>query len=439
MPDIAISAENLSKKYIIGANQNNRNMREAFKESIQAPFRRVGRLFRQSTREALDVDQTIWALQDVSFQVKHGDLLGIIGRNGSGKSTLLKILSRITEPTTGLAQIQGRIRSLLEVGTGFHPELTGRENIYLNGAILGMKKAEIKKNFDEIVAFSEVEKFIDTPVKHYSSGMYLRLAFAVAAHLESEILIVDEVLAVGDGRFQKKCLNKMQEVGAQGRTVLFVSHSMPAVTRLCKRALLLNEGKLIAEGPAYTIVRTYLSGSSGSSTGERIWLTPHQMPGGEVARLCAVRLKTEDGRIGNTVAITNPIEIEMEYDVLKPGYSLLPHFQLVNEEGVLVFKAIDIDPEWRKRSRPMGHFVSRALIPGNLLQEGLHFVWVALITLEPMMVQFFEPDVVAFQVTESTVEDSARGDYAGDISGVVRPLLKWTTEFHPGEPPVRPS
>ena len=212
MSDIAIRAEILSKQYLIGAKQNNRNFREALKESFQAPFRRVSRLFRQSTPGALELDQTIWALKDVSFEVKRGDLLGIIGRNGSGKSTLLKILSRITEPTTGMAQIQGRIRSLLEVGTGFHPELTGRENIYLNGAILGMKRAEIRQKFDEIVAFSEVEKFIDTPIKHYSSGMYLRLAFAVAAHLESEILIVDEVLAVGDGRFQRKCLNKMQEV-----------------------------------------------------------------------------------------------------------------------------------------------------------------------------------------------------------------------------------
>ena len=212
---------------------------------------------------------------------------------------------------------------------------------------------------------------------------------------------------------------------------------MPAVTRLCKRALLLNEGKLVAEGPAHTIVRTYLSGSTDSSTGERIWMTPQQMPGGEVARLCAVRLKTEDAQIGNTVAINKSMEIEMEYDVLKPGYVLLPHFQLVNEEGVLVFNTLDVDPNWRKRSRPVGHFVSRALIPGNLLQEGMHFLWVALITLEPMIVQFYEPDVVAFQVIESTAGESARGEYAGDISGVVRPLLKWTTEFNPAEQPGR--
>jgi lipopolysaccharide transport system ATP-binding protein len=431
--DIAIHVENLSKQYRIGANQNKRNFREALKESFKEPFRRASRLFRRQAPGALELDQTIWAIKDVSFEVKRGDLLGIIGRNGSGKSTLLKILSRITEPTTGMAQIRGRIRSLLEVGTGFHQELTGRENIYLNGAILGMKRAEIRQKFDEIVAFSEVEKFIDTPVKHYSSGMYVRLAFAVAAHLESEILIVDEVLAVGDGRFQKKCLNKMQEVGEQGRTVLFVSHSMPAITRLCTRALLLNEGKLVAEGPAHKIVRTYLLGSTDSSTGERIWTTPQQMPCGEVARLCAVRLKTEDVQIGNTVAINKSMEIEMEYDVLKPGYALLPCFELANEEGVLVFSALDADPNWKKRSRPVGHFLSRALIPGNLLQEGIYFVWVGLFTLDPMIFQFSEPDVITFQVTESTEGESARGDFAGDIGGVVRPLLKWTTVFNPAE------
>ena len=433
MSDIAIRVENLSKQYRIGANQNSRNFREAIKESLKEPFRRVSRLFRRPAPGSIELDQTIWALRDVSFEVKHGDLLGVIGRNGSGKSTLLKILSRITEPTAGVAQIRGRVRSLLEVGTGFHPELSGRENIYLNGAILGMKKAEIRQNFDEIVAFSEVEKFIDTPVKHYSSGMYLRLAFAVAAHLESEILIVDEVLAVGDGRFQKKCLNKMQEVGEQGRTVLFVSHSMPAVSRLCTRALLLNEGCLVTEGPAHQIIRTYSSGSRNSSTAERVWQHPQQMPGGEVARLCAVRVKTENGQIANTVDIKNSIEIEMEYDVLKPGYTLLPHYHLLNEEGGHVFKTLDVDPDWRQRCRPVGHFASRALIPGNFLQEGMHFVWAALITLDPTIIQFCEYDAVAFQVIESANGDSARGDYAGDIGGVVRPLLKWTTLFSPAE------
>jgi lipopolysaccharide transport system ATP-binding protein len=292
-----------------------------------------------------------------------------------------------------------------------------------------MKKAEIRQKFDEIVAFSEVEKFIDTPVKHYSSGMYLRLAFAVAAHLESEILIVDEVLAVGDGRFQRKCLNKMQEVGNQGRTVLFVSHSLPAVTRLCNRALLLDEGRLVGEGPAHQIVRTYSSGGLNYLSAERIWQNPEKRPGGEVAQLRAVRVKKEDGQLGDRVDIKKSFEIEMEYDVLKAGYILLPHYHLLNEEGILVFKALDVDPNWRKRSRPVGRFTSRAMIPGNLLQEGLYSVKAALITLDPMIIQFYEQDAVAFQVIDNNDGDSARGDYAGNIEGVVRPLLKWTTSF----------
>jgi len=431
MSDIAIHVQDLSKQYQIGAHLKKQNFREALKDSFKKPIWRVARFFCRPTMNESEEAQMIWALKEVCFQIKHGDRLGIIGRNGSGKSTLLKILSRITIPTSGFAQIHGRVRSLLEVGTGFHAELTGRENIYLNGAILGMKKAEIRKKFDEIVAFSEVEKFLDTPVKHYSSGMYLRMAFAVAAHLESEILIVDEILAVGDGRFQRKCLNKMQEVGNEGRTVLFVSHSMPAVTRLCNRALLLDEGRLVGEGPAHEMVRTYSSGGLNYLSAERVWQNPQKRPGGEVAQLRAVRVKKEDGQIGDMVDINKSIEIEMEYDVLKPGYILLPHYHLLNEEGILVFKALDVDPDWRKRSRPGGRFTSSVLIPANLLQEGLYSVKAALITIDPMIIQFYEPDAVAFQVIDNNDGDSARGDYAGNIEGVVRPLLKWTTSFSP--------
>jgi len=240
MTDIAIRLENISKKYRIGKKQEKyRTLRDTLTEAVVTPFRRTGRLLHGRAAEAAELNEVIWALKDVSFEVKQGEVVGIIGRNGAGKSTLLKILARITEPTSGFAEVHGRVGSLLEVGTGFHRELTGRENIYLSGAILGMKWAEIDRKFDEIVEFSGVEKFIDTPVKHYSSGMYLRLAFAVAAHLEPEILLVDEVLAVGDARFQKKCLNKMEDIGQQGRTVIFVSHNMPAITRLCERAILL--------------------------------------------------------------------------------------------------------------------------------------------------------------------------------------------------------
>lgn len=259
MSDIAIRVENLSKQYRIGGPQvPYKTIRESLTEAVQAPFRRAAKLLRGQAYGAAGLDESIWALRNVSFEVKQGEVIGIIGRNGMGKTTLLRILSRITEPTDGHAIIRGRVASLLEVGTGFHAELTGRENIYLNGAILGMKKAEIERKFDEIVAFAEVERFIDTPVKHFSTGMYLRLAFAVAAHLDPEILLVDEVLAVGDVEFRRKCLGKMQEVSSHGRTVLFVSHNMPSIESLCDRAVLLVDGQISFDGNTATAVTRYL-------------------------------------------------------------------------------------------------------------------------------------------------------------------------------------
>jgi lipopolysaccharide transport system ATP-binding protein len=267
MSDIAIRAEGLSKLYRIGARERYQTLRDTVTDALTAPFR-------PRAHRAEEQARTFWALRDVSFEVKHGEVVGIIGRNGAGKSTLLRILSRITEPTGGRVEVRGRVASLLEVGTGFHPELTGRDNIYLNGAILGMKKAEIERKFDEIVAFAEVEKFLDTPVKHYSSGMYVRLAFAVAAHLDPEILVIDEVLAVGDTQFQKKCLGKMGEAARSGRTVLFVSHQLAMVENLCSRAVLLDMGRTKFIGSAREAISVYVSGSgrAGSTfgaTGER--------------------------------------------------------------------------------------------------------------------------------------------------------------------------
>src|SRR5882724_10321411 len=264
MSDVAIKIEGLGKRYRIGAQQQAyRTLREKLNETALAPFRAAkhsltgnGNGTSQSANRN-SKSEAFWALKNVSFEVTHGEVVGIIGRNGAGKSTLLKILSRITEPTEGYADINGRIASLLEVGTGFHPELTGRENVFLNGSILGMKRVEINRKFDEIVAFAEIDKFIDTPVKHYSSGMYVRLAFAVAAHLDPEILFVDEVLAVGDAEFQKKCLGKMHDVSQAGRTVIFISHSMESISRLCPRAIWLNEGKLIVDGPADDVIAQY--------------------------------------------------------------------------------------------------------------------------------------------------------------------------------------
>jgi lipopolysaccharide transport system ATP-binding protein len=429
MNDIAIRAESLSKQYYIGRKQEEyRTLRDTLADAFVSPFRRAGKLLSGQAAGAAELDETIWALKDVSFEVRRGEVVGLIGRNGAGKSTLLKVLSRITEPTAGLADIRGRVGSLLEVGTGFHQELTGRENVYLNGAILGMKRVEIDGKFDEIVAFSEVERFIDTPVKHYSSGMYLRLAFAVAAHLEPEILLVDEVLAVGDARFQKRCLNKMQDVGQQGRTVLFVSHSMPAITRLCERAILLEEGRMIQDGPAHRVVSTYLNSDLGM-TAVREWPDAAKAPGSEVVRLRAVRVRTEGGRVAEVADIRQPVGIEVEYEVLTPGYMLMPHLMLFNEDAICLFSAHDVDPDWRRRPRPIGPYVSTAWIPGNLLAEGTMFVHAGIVSLDPDIHQCYEADVVAFQVIDSMDGDSARGDWSKRMYGVVRPLLRWTTRF----------
>jgi len=268
MSDTVIKVENLSKKYRIGTGDSTgyKTIRETIVDAFSAPLNRIGKMFKSSQRSSVNghpssSDDVFWALKDVSFEVNRGEVVGIIGRNGAGKSTLLKILSKITEPTTGKVELKGRVGSLLEVGTGFHPELTGHENIYLYGAILGMDRWEISRKFDEIVAFAELEKFIDTPVKRYSSGMYMRLAFAVAAHLEPEILLVDEVLAVGDAQFQKKCLGKMGDVSKEGRTVLFVSHNMAAVKALCQRTLLLGDGSILLDSDSETCIGYYFSNS----------------------------------------------------------------------------------------------------------------------------------------------------------------------------------
>jgi len=429
MTDLAIRCEGLAKQYRIGERESYKTLRDLVTEAFTAPFRRLrGGSGHSFEGRSEGETPTIWALKDVSFEIKRGEVVGIIGRNGAGKSTLLRILSRITEPTRGSADIWGRVGSLLEVGTGFHPELTGRDNIFLNGAILGMKKNEIARKFDEIVAFAEVEKFIDTPVKRYSSGMYMRLAFAVAAHLELEILLVDEVLAVGDASFQKKCLNKMHSLREHGRTVLLVSHNMTSVTRLCERTILLDGGSVTCDGPSHEVVSVYLKSGIGTSA-QRQWDDVQAAPGNDVVRLRAVRVKTESGEVTETVDIRHPIGIEMEFDVLKPGYDLVPNFHFVNEEGVYLFAASDHDPHWRRRPRPEGKFISTAWIPGNFLSEGTLVLGAAISTMDPVKVHFYERDTVAFHVVDSLDGDSARGDYAGPFPGVVRPLLKWTTQY----------
>ncbi|MBA2527497.1 MAG: ABC transporter ATP-binding protein [Pyrinomonadaceae bacterium] len=420
-----IKVENLSKQYRIGASQAAyATLRESLVAAVRAPLDRLRR------HNGSLADTTVWALKDISFEVQAGEVVGIIGRNGAGKSTLLKVLSRITEPTTGRVELYGRVGSLLEVGTGFHPELTGRENIYLNGATLGMRRSEIERKFDEIVAFAEIQKFLDTPVKRYSSGMYMRLAFAVAAHLEPEILIVDEVLAVGDARFQRKCLDKMQDVGQQGRTVLFVSHNMPAITRLCRRTVLLDAGTVLKDGPPHEVVSAYLGSGLGTSA-VRQWPDLDKAPGNDIVRLRAARVCAEDGQAIDALDIRKPVGIEMEYEVLKSGSILVPNLHFYNEEGICVFVAGDYDPAWRGKSRPKGRYVSTAWVPGNLLSEGSLIVGLAVSTMNPITIHFYERDAVAFQVIDSLDGDSARGDYAGSMRGAVRPLLRWTTSFSP--------
>jgi lipopolysaccharide transport system ATP-binding protein len=426
MSNIAISCDGISKRYRLGERESYQALRDTLANAVRAPFRRLAK---RADAEAVH----FWALKDISFQVEPGELVGIIGRNGSGKSTLLKILSRITKPTLGEARIAGRVGSLLEVGTGFHPELTGRENIFLNGAILGMRKGEIKSKFDEIVAFAEIEKFIDTPVKRYSSGMYVRLAFAVAAHLEPDVLLVDEVLAVGDASFQKKCLSKMQEVEVHGRTVFFVSHNMAAITRLCHRTILLDEGRIIADGPSHQVVSTYLKAGTGTMAA-REW---HQSaPGDDIARLKAVRVRAIDGRVSEAIDIREPVGIETEFEVLEAGHTLVPNYHFFTDDGTCAFVAVDHDPEWKGRPRSPGVYTSTAWVPGNFLSEGSLTVGVAVSTTDPVVVHFYERDAVAFQVIDNLEGNGARGDYAGHIPGVVRPLFEWTTSFTPYPEPA---
>jgi lipopolysaccharide transport system ATP-binding protein len=413
MSEIAIRVKGLGKQYRIGKREAYRTLRDSLTEVFTAPFR----CWTPAPSE------TIWALKDVSFEVPRGAVVGIIGRNGAGKSTLLKILSRITEPTEGRAEIHGRVGSLLEVGTGFHPELTGRENIFLNGAILGMKKAEITRKFDEMVAFAEVERLIDTPVKHYSSGMYTRLAFSVAAHLEPEILIVDEVLAVGDAQFQKKCLGRMGEVAKEGRTVMFVSHNMAAVGALCVRAVFLDCGRLVRLGAASEVVKQYLNGGA-QSLAERLWSDPSQAPGDDSVRIRAVRILDRHGNPAERIDIAEPASVEVEYCLVKESAPINVSISLYSGDDVHVLASQSISgaPPAAPVTEP-GLYRSRCLIPSNLLNEGRYAVSVFVVR-DATHVLAHVDRTVAFDAYDV---GNVRANYFGYWGGVVRPLLPWTT------------
>ncbi len=409
----AIRVEDLSKEYFIGTTPRGREtLREALSEILFSPWRRYRRLKGEGTGA-----ERFLALKEISFEVGQGEVVGIIGRNGAGKSTLLKILSEITAPTSGRIELHGRTSSLLEVGTGFHPELTGRENIYLNGAVLGMKKAEIVRKFDEIVSFAEVEKFLDTPVKHYSSGMYVRLAFAIAAHLEPEILIVDEVLAVGDAQFQKKCLGRMNEIGRAGRTVLLVSHNMNVIQSLCGRAIWLDEGAVAFDGPARAAVIAY-SEYRGKNIIAQSWEDAADPPGNESVRLLRARVVPAEESAGESLTVRTAFRVEFAYRLLEdiPVFNLVMHFRTVDGTTVFVTAA---DP----RRISAGTYRSDCRIPGDLLNNG-KYTMELIFGKDGNIVLYKAENPLVFEVHDA---ERSPGSFLGEIPGIVRPKLAWDT------------
>lgn len=456
MSETVIRIENLSKRYYISHQAKNRRhhggqLSEKLQHLAMGPVRKLlGKSEQSSFTGGRMEKEEFWALKDVSFEVRRGEVLGIIGRNGAGKSTLLKILSRITEPTKGQIKIKGRIASLLEVGTGFHPELTGRENIFLNGSILGMSRIEIQSKFDEIVAFAEVEKFLDTQVKHYSSGMYVRLAFAVAAHLEPEILIVDEVLAVGDSQFQQKCLGKMHEVSSeQGRTILFVTHNMGMMSALCTQAALMASGRLVTLGStSSTIVQYYGKSTHSASLCE---FPPHERVGDDFARLLSCWVRDESGAPTSDFRMEQPVIVGLRYRITRGKSSAsettYPQVDLVSGNGSFVFRALA--PSTALPAPLPGEFIAECVIPGNLLNTQTYYVNLSLASCtKGVVVHFHQVNALCFQVSEDLCVNlySQRNGYSGSIDGAIRPTLEWKiSKFHstddssPSGPPIRPG
>ncbi len=366
------------------------------------------------------------ALDGLSFSTNPGEVVGIIGHNGAGKSTLLKILSRILRPTSGRVELRGRVGSLLEIGTGFHPELTGRENVFLSASILGMRHGEIVKKLDEIVAFADIGPHLDQPVKHYSSGMYMRLAFAVAAHVEPEILLLDEVLAVGDINFQKKCMERIAQVGTNGQTVLFVSHNIQAILRLCSRALLIERGRLVEDGTARDVTAVYLRMREPAS--ERRFPNPLHAPGSHVTKLRGVRVRSRLGETLKMIDIGVEFGIEMEFDVLTKDLVLFPALVVNNAQGEL-FWSTDASTGYHARPRALGSYRVVAWVPANLLAPGPLTVTAAMYSHWPYKQHFHETDIVSFEATESA--GGARGQFLGNFAEVVRPWLDWTVDHRP--------
>lgn len=422
---IIIQAEDISKMYRLGevgtgtiSHDLNRWWHRI--RGKEDPYLKLG----ESNQRDAAGGNYVWALKQINFDVRQGEVLGIIGRNGAGKSTLLKILSRVTQPTTGNIKVKGRIASLLEVGTGFHPELTGRDNIYLNGAILGMTKAEIRRKFDEIVDFSGVQRYIDTPVKRYSSGMYVRLAFAVAAHLEAEILIVDEVLAVGDAEFQNKCMGKMSEISSSvGRTVLFVSHNMGAVKRLCSRALLMENGQLINSGPTPDIIEQYLSGDAEMDR-QMVW-HGDKRPGDHQVKLNSIRVLDEKNAVEGTLTSEMPLTVEVEYEVIDTIKDMRIAVNLMSYDGTEILASSDYPYQPPNRIREKGVYRSYFVIPGNFLNLSRYHISVDIDI--PMVKAIAVSNIVSFTVDE-LIHNELGLTIARSPSGVIHPVFNWKVD-----------
>jgi len=418
-----IEVKNVGKKYNIRQNQGKYiALRDVLMTIIKSPFRFLKEKAKHTT--GISGREDFWALKDVSFNIQPGEIIGVIGSNGAGKSTLLKILTGITPPTTGEIKMRGRVASLLEVGTGFHPELTGRENIFLNGAILGMHKKEIAQKFDEIVAFSGIEKFLDTPVKYYSSGMYVRLAFSVAAHLEPDILLVDEVLAVGDAEFQKKCLGKMEEVTTKhGRTILFVSHNMSAIQRLCTKTILLKKGQIEKIGNTDEVISYYL-GNTDSKRPEVSW-EKTKAPQDEVARLSNARLIDEHRKTLPFTTADKKVGIEFTYEILKTGHTPIPNVHIFTSKGETAFISV---ADFDEKLGAVGTHQATAWIPPHIFNEDTYTVGIALSTMLPLRIHFYAQDALAFNVVED-IENVKKNDFNQKLPGVVRPRLTWETTY----------
>ena len=419
-----IEIKGLSKKYRIGHERKYL----ALRDEIANLFKKIPTSITR-TRLPIQTKEDIWAVKDISFDVHKGQAVGIIGRNGAGKTTLLKLISRITYPTKGEIYLRGRVASLLEVGTGFHSELTGRENIYFNGSIFGMKKREIDKKFDEMVAFAEVERFLDTPIKRYSSGMRMRLAFAVAAHLEPEILLIDEVIAVGDTAFQKKCLSKADNITREGRTVLFVSHNMGTIQQLCSQAILLDNGGIIMEGRTTEVVNKYLMIGL-ELEGEKVWPDIKDAPGDDVARLCAVRVLDRYRKVCANFDVRDQFSIELEYWVLRDLEWLDAAAHFYNQRGELIFVSVDdtADSPLGDRKRLTGFYKSTCRIPSDFLNNGQIYVRITL--TDEMNVHVSQRDIVVLNIRDEMDTRGARGNYKWEWPpAAVRPKFQWETEY----------